>query len=73
MAHDGAHLQPTFALVARRVLPTLESALNAGERKIYQFYQQHHFITVDFSASPEMFLNLNTPEQLLSFAQQLSV
>ncbi|MEN9461739.1 MAG: molybdenum cofactor guanylyltransferase [Pseudomonadota bacterium] len=73
VAHDGAHLQPTFALVARRVLPTLESALNAGERKIYQFYQQHHFITVDFSASPEMFLNLNTPEQLLSFAQQLSV
>jgi molybdenum cofactor guanylyltransferase len=73
VAHDGVHLQPTFALLARHLLPTLELALNAGERKIYQFYQQHDFITVDFSASPEMFLNLNTPEQLLSFAQQLSV
>lgn len=70
VAHDGVHLQPTFALLARRLLPALEQALAAGERKIYQFYQQHHFITVDFSAFPEMFLNLNTPEQLLSFAQR---
>ncbi|MEN9847747.1 MAG: molybdenum cofactor guanylyltransferase [Pseudomonadota bacterium] len=73
VAHDGIHLQPTFALLARHLLPRLALALNAGERKISQFYQQQHVITVDFSASPEMFLNLNTPEQLLSFAQQSRV
>lgn len=73
VAHDGQYLQPTFALLARRLLPVLESALNAGERKVSQFYQQQHLVSVDFSTTPEMFLNLNTPEQLLSFAQHTPV
>lgn len=73
VAHDGVHLQPTFALLTRRLLPALELALNAGERKVSQFYQQQPFISVDFSSSPQMFLNLNTPEQLLSFAQHTPV
>lgn len=73
VAHDGQYLQPTFALLARRLLPALESALDAGERKVSQFYQQQPFISVDFSSYPNMFLNLNTPEQLLSFAQHTPV
>lgn len=70
VAHDGEHLQPTFALLARRLLPTLELALHLGERKVSHFYQQQNFVSVDFSTAPEMFLNINTPEQLLAFSQE---
>ena len=61
-AHDGSRLQPTFAMVAKRCAPQLETYLQQGGRKIDTFYNQLAFHTVDFSDQPESFANLNRDE-----------
>ena len=62
VAHDGTRMQPVFALLRCELLPSLLAYLEAGGRKIDSWYSQHHTALADFSASPETFLNLNTPE-----------
>ncbi|MGB5306552.1 MAG: molybdenum cofactor guanylyltransferase MobA [Gammaproteobacteria bacterium] len=61
VAHDGERMQPVFALLNCELLPSLLDYLNAGGRKIDTWYAQHRVALADFSASPETFLNLNTP------------
>jgi molybdopterin-guanine dinucleotide biosynthesis protein A len=62
VAHDGVRMQPVFALLGCRLLPSLLDYLNEGGRKIDSWYAQHRVALADFSAAPETFLNLNTPE-----------
>lgn len=62
VAHDGVRMQPVFALLDCQLLPGLLDYLNEGGRKIDTWYAQHRLALVDFSAAPETFLNLNTPE-----------
>ncbi len=62
VAHDGVRMQPVFALLDCKLLPGLLDYLNEGGRKIDTWYAQHRLARVDFSAAPEAFLNLNTPE-----------
>ena len=63
-AHDGQRLQPVFTLVHRDLLADLVSYLQGGERKIDRWLERHAFRSVDFSDREEMFLNVNTPEDL---------
>ncbi|WP_428773516.1 molybdenum cofactor guanylyltransferase MobA [Vibrio sp.] len=67
VAHDGEHQQPVFTLYHKRVLPKLTAFLERGDRKIILLY--HDCVTryVDFSDSPDCFVNLNTPEELAQF------
>ncbi|WP_194548975.1 molybdenum cofactor guanylyltransferase MobA [Vibrio anguillarum] len=67
VAHDGHFAQPVFTLIHQRVQPTLTAFLERGERKITRFYQECHTDYVDFSDSPNCFLNLNTPQDLAQF------
>jgi len=62
VAHDGVRLQPVFALLRCELLPGLLAYLEAGGRKIDTWYEQQRMATADFSAWPDTFLNLNTPE-----------
>ena len=62
VAHDGARMQPVFALLDCELLPSLLNYLNEGGRKIDTWYAQHRLALADFSVAPETFLNLNTPE-----------
>ena len=62
VAHDGTRLQPVYALLRCRLLPDLLAYLNDGGRKIDTWYAQHHTVPANFSATPEVFLNLNTPD-----------
>ncbi|WP_036816849.1 molybdenum cofactor guanylyltransferase MobA [Photobacterium sanctipauli] len=71
VAHDGEHIQPVVTLVNRRILPKLEKFLADGDRKIILLYRQCNMITVDFSDQPNAFVNLNTPEELAHFGQNL--
>jgi molybdenum cofactor guanylyltransferase len=64
VAASGGQLEPVFALLDRSLLTSLLTYLEAGERKIDRWYAQHPMTTVDFSDRPEMFLNLNTPEDI---------
>ncbi|MGF1686860.1 molybdenum cofactor guanylyltransferase MobA [Photobacterium japonica] len=71
VAHDGEHIQPVVTLVNRRILPQLEAFLANGDRKIILLYKQCTMVTVDFSDQPNAFVNLNTPEELKQFGQDL--
>jgi molybdopterin-guanine dinucleotide biosynthesis protein A len=54
-------LQPVFALIRCELLPGLLAFLECGERQVRKWYARHRMVGVDFSAHPEMFLNVNTP------------
>ncbi|PME35164.1 molybdenum cofactor guanylyltransferase MobA [Vibrio sp. 10N.286.55.E10] len=67
VAHDGEFKQPVFTLFHKRVLPKLEAFLERGDRKIILLYKDCVTEYVDFSDSPNCFVNLNTPEELTQF------
>ncbi|MEZ8474892.1 molybdenum cofactor guanylyltransferase MobA [Vibrio cyclitrophicus] len=67
VAHDGEFKQPVFTLFHKRVLPKLEAFLERGDRKIILLYKECVTEYVDFSDSPNCFVNLNTPEDLTQF------
>jgi molybdopterin-guanine dinucleotide biosynthesis protein A len=72
VAHDGVRMQPVFALLDRRLLPSLLDYLNGGGRKIDTWYAQHRLALADFSSVPETFLNLNTPEDRAELERRLT-
>jgi molybdopterin-guanine dinucleotide biosynthesis protein A len=59
VAHDGAHLQPMFALYRAHLA---ESAAQALERDLpaWRWQEQLGAAQADFSDAPQAFLNLNT-------------
>ncbi len=61
VAHDGERLQPVFTLLERGLADDLAAYLDAGGRKIDQWYATHGFAVADFSDRPESFLNINSP------------
>ncbi|NGZ14383.1 molybdenum cofactor guanylyltransferase MobA [Vibrio aestuarianus] len=67
VAHDGEYQQPVFTLFHKRVLPKLSAFLQRGDRKIILLYKECNTHYVDFSDSPNCFLNLNTPQELAQF------
>jgi len=67
VAHDGQSAQPVFSLYHKKVLPRLVSYLERGERRMAGFYQECTTHFVDFSDTPDCFINLNTPSELTHF------
>ncbi|QMV14455.1 molybdenum cofactor guanylyltransferase MobA [Vibrio spartinae] len=66
VAHDGEKYQPVYALAHRSVLSPLEQFLAQGERKVMRFFDQVGARAVDCHDIQSMFMNVNTPEQLLN-------
>ncbi len=64
VAHDGNRLQPVFLLLNRRSQPSLGRFLASDGRKIDLWLEEVSHQRVDFSDRSEMFLNVNTPEDL---------
>ncbi len=64
VASCNDRIQPVYALINKSQMGSLERFLDSGERKIDKWYEQHNFSVVDFSDTPQMFENINTPEQL---------
>lgn len=71
VVHDGERLQPVISVVNRRLLPSLQNWLNEGKRKIDRWYMQHAMVVVPFDAPEEVFMNLNTPEEVQALEQRL--
>jgi len=69
VAHDGRRLQPVYALLHHGVVADLRLFLQQGERKIDLWYPRNHWVSVDFSDTPEQFCNINTPEDYASVGQ----
>lgn len=72
VAHDGARMQPVFAMLRCELLPSLLAYLDEGGRKIDTWYSQHRLAIADFSDSPDTFLNLNTPEDKLALENRIT-
>lgn len=64
VAHDGERLQPVIALLHKSLLPSLEIWLEEGKRKIDRWFMQHKMVVVPFDQGQEVFMNLNTPNEL---------
>lgn len=64
VAFDGKRLHPVFLAVKRCLHASLEAFLSGGERKIDIWLQQHHMVQVDFSDNSEIFLNINSLDEL---------
>ena len=62
--HDGERLQPLFALLRTRIAPTLSAFLDTGERRVQAWVRAQAPVTVDFSDQPDVFTNINTPQDL---------
>ena len=62
--HDGEHLQPTFALLHKSLLPSLLDFLNKGERKTRVWMLQQPHLIVDFSKQADAFININSSDDL---------
>jgi molybdenum cofactor guanylyltransferase len=65
VASENKHLHPTFALVDVNILPVVDQYLETGERRLGKFFKDNNAIEVDFSDSPQLFANLNSPEDFL--------
>ncbi len=64
VAFDGKRTHPVFSLVRTRLLPSLQSYLSAGDRKIDRWFDQHKLQQVDCSEFAQSFVNINTSEEL---------
>jgi len=64
VAHDGQRLQLLHVLLHTRLLDALRRYLESGERRVGGWYQSLRMATVDCSDAADLFLNLNTPQDL---------
>ncbi|WP_217895689.1 molybdenum cofactor guanylyltransferase MobA [Oceanospirillum sanctuarii] len=71
VVHDGERLQPVISLMRRSLLPSLESWLAEGKRKIDRWYMQHRMVVVPFDSPEEDFMNLNTQQEVQELEQRL--
>jgi len=62
VAHDGTRMQPVFALLDCALRQSIVDYLASGERKIDTWYAQRRLALADLADYPDMFLNINTPE-----------
>lgn len=68
---ENSQMQPTFALLRRDALPSLQDYLAEGQRAAHAWLKRLSPARVDCDDHPEWFVNLNTPEELAGCAAQL--
>ncbi len=72
VAEAGGRVHTLHGLFRTELLPDLERALAAGERKPDAWYATRRWSRVDFSDAAAAFDNINTPEQRDALAAQLT-
>ena len=63
VAHDGHRMQPVYVLISTHLKHSLEQYLLSNKRKIDQWYANHRVTIVDFSDTPDTFININTHQE----------
>lgn len=61
---DGEKHHPTILLVRRELAEKIEQYLIQGDRKLMLFLQTIDAVAVDFSDEKQLFININTPQDL---------
>jgi len=64
VAHDGNRMHPVFALIKKKLMYSLDEYLANGGRKIDEWYSLHNCCVVQFTDSPEIFNNINSPSDI---------
>jgi molybdopterin-guanine dinucleotide biosynthesis protein A len=67
VAHDGARLQPLYAVLKRTLTESLERELRQGRHKVEDWMREQRLAIADFSDVAQGFRNLNTGEDLEAF------
>ncbi|CAB5496182.1 Molybdenum cofactor guanylyltransferase (EC [Bathymodiolus thermophilus thioautotrophic gill symbiont] len=62
VADDGIRMHPTMMIVKTKLAQNLVDFLASGQRKLGLWVEQNNFLKINLSAYPEIFTNLNTPE-----------
>jgi len=70
-AYCNDRLQPVYALIPKKLAASLKEFLDSGERKIDKWYKQCGLEVVDFSDKPEIFINVNSEEELLQYENEI--
>ncbi|MCL1067305.1 molybdenum cofactor guanylyltransferase [Shewanella olleyana] len=65
VASDGEHHQPVVLLLKPHLKASMQAFLDAGDRKIFLWYEQHKYVVTSFADQPNAFVNVNTLEQKL--------
>ncbi len=63
VAGDGRRWQPTFMMARCDLVSSIEEFLAAGERKIDRWFTRLRYRLADFSETPNLFENINTPQE----------
>lgn len=63
-AHDGERMHPVFLLAQRRLADDLADYLASGQRKVETWLRSRRLALADYGDRPELFANVNTPEEL---------
>lgn len=64
VCHDGERLQPLFALLSCELHGQLQTFLDAGRRKVHDFFLEINPAICDFSDQRERFFNFNRPADM---------
>jgi molybdopterin-guanine dinucleotide biosynthesis protein A len=64
VAHDGARLQPLYAMLKHELTESLESYLRQGRHKVEDWQREQRLAIAHFSDVLRSFRNLNTVEDL---------
>ncbi|OAM52297.1 molybdenum cofactor guanylyltransferase MobA [Methylovorus sp. MM2] len=64
VAKTGDQLQPVFCLYRRHLIPSLETYLNNGGRKVETWQNSLQYVTVAFDDNLRAFSNINTKDEL---------
>ncbi|MCL7420918.1 MAG: molybdenum cofactor guanylyltransferase [Methylobacter sp.] len=64
VAFDGERLHPVFLAIKSTLKNSLEAYLASGQRKIDLWLERQNMVKADFSDSPEIFMNINTMNEL---------
>lgn len=72
VARDAERMQPVFALLECALHQSILDYLASGGRKIDTWYAGRRVALADFSDHPEMFLNINTPQDRDTLEERMS-
>lgn len=72
VAHDGSRMQPVFALLDCALRGSIAEYLASGGRKIDAWYALRRLALADLTDHPDMFLNINTPEDRDTLEKRLA-
>ncbi|WP_020161140.1 MULTISPECIES: molybdenum cofactor guanylyltransferase MobA [Methylobacter] len=64
VAFDGERLHPVFLAIKSTLKNSLEAYLASGQRKIDLWLERQNMVKADFSDTPEIFMNINTMNEL---------